>query len=79
MYNEKSSGIKGDFSSVKSVGENNLEGVPTTLEKAKAIAEVIEGTGNPVVLLDEKGKYSGFLLVSVMKEELIKMFGKSDI
>jgi ubiquitin len=57
IYNEKPSGIKGDFSGVKSVAEKDLEGVPT-LAKAKAVAEVIEDTKNPVVLLDEKGNKS---------------------
>jgi ubiquitin len=54
IYDEKPSGIKGDFSGVKSVAEKDLEGVPS-LEKAKAVAEVIEDTNNPVVLLDEMG------------------------
>jgi hypothetical protein len=40
------------------------------------VAEVIEDTNNPVVLLDEEGKHIGFRPVSVMKEELIKKFGK---
>jgi ubiquitin len=128
IYNEKKSGIKGDFSGVKSVAEKDLEGVPT-LAKAKAVAEVIEDTNNPVVLLDEKGnkssgikrdfsgdksvaedveggpttkktkiveemvedtnhplvllgnmgKYGGFRPVGVMKEELIKEFGKLNL
>jgi hypothetical protein len=75
IYDEKPSGIKGDFSGVKSVAEKDLEGVPS-LDKAKAVAEVIEDTNNPVVLLDEEGKHIGFRPVSVMKEELIKKFGK---
>lgn len=75
IYNEAPSGIKGDFSGVKSVAEKDLEGTPT-LEKAKAVAEVIEDTDDPVVLLDEKGKFSGFRPVSVMKEELIEKFGQ---
>jgi hypothetical protein len=54
IYDEKPSGINGDFSGVKSVAEKDLEGIPS-LEKAKAVAEVIEDTNNPVVLLDEKG------------------------
>jgi hypothetical protein len=75
IYDEKPSGIKGDFSGVKSVAEKDLEGVPS-LEKAKAVAEVIEDTNNPVVLLDENGKHIGFRPVSVMKEELIKKLGE---
>jgi hypothetical protein len=40
------------------------------------VAEVIEDTNNPVVLLDENGKHIGFRPVSVMKEELIKKLGE---
>ena len=75
IYDEKPSGIKGDFSGVQSVAERDLQGVPT-LEKAKAVAEVIEDTNNPVVLLDKTGGYTGFRPVKVMEEELIKKFGK---
>jgi ubiquitin len=75
IYDEKPSGIKGDFSGVQSVTEKDLQGVPT-LEKAKAVAEVIEDTNNPVVLLDKTGGYTGFCPVKVMEEELIKKFGE---
>lgn len=75
IYDEKPSGIRGDFSGVQSVAEKDFQGVPT-LEKAKAVAEVIEATNNPVVLLDQAGGYTGFRLVKVMEEELIKEFGK---
>lgn len=75
IYDEKPSGIKGDFSGVQSVAEKDLQGVPT-LEKAKAVAEVIEDTNNPVVLLNKTGGYTGFRPVKVMEEELIKKFGK---
>jgi ubiquitin len=79
FFNEKpSSGIKGDFSGVKSVAQKDLEGVPN-LEKTKAVAEVIEDTNNPVILLDEKGERVGFRPVSVMKEELVKKFGKLNV
>jgi hypothetical protein len=74
LYNEKPSGIKGDFSGVKSVAQKDIEGVPS-LEKAKAVAEVIEDTNNPVILLDEKGEHIGFRPVSAMKKDLIKKFG----
>lgn len=36
------------------MAEKDLEGLPT-LGKAKAVAEVINDTNNPVILLDEKG------------------------
>lgn len=75
IYDEKPSGIKGDFSGVKSITEKDLEGTPT-LEKAKAIAEVIEDTQNPVVLLDQKGARTGFRPVKDMEKELIGKFGK---
>lgn len=75
IYNEKPSGIKGDFSGVQSVAEKDLQGFPT-LEKAKALAKVIEDMNNPVVLLDKTGARTGFRPVKVMEEELIKKFGK---
>ena len=77
IYDEKPSGIKGDFSGVQSVAEKDFQGIPT-LEKAKAVAEVIEDTNNPVVLLDKTGGHTGFRPVKVMEEELIKKFGKLD-
>jgi hypothetical protein len=43
IYNEKPSGIKGDFSGVKSVAEKDLEGEPTT-EKANAFWKVMKST-----------------------------------
>jgi ubiquitin len=55
IYNEQPSGIKGDFSGVKSVAEKDLDGVPT-MEKANAVWEVMESTNNPVVLLSGKEK-----------------------
>lgn len=75
IYDEKPSGIKGDFSGVQSVAEKDLQGVPT-LEKAKAVAEVIEDMNNLVVLLDKTGGHTGFRPVKVMEEELVKKFGK---
>jgi hypothetical protein len=68
IYDEEPSGVK-------SVAEKDLEGTPT-LEKAKAIAEVIKDTQNPVVLLDKTGKPTGFRRVKVMEQELIEKFGK---
>lgn len=78
IKDEEPSGIKGDFTGVKSVNEKDLEGVPT-LEKAKAFAEVNDDTDNPVVLLDSKGRYSGFLPVKTMVKELVEKFGRLDV
>lgn len=75
IYDEEPSGIKGDFSGVQSVAEKDLQGNPT-LEKAKAVAEVIENTDNPVVLLDKTGGHTSFRPVKVMEDELIKKFVK---
>jgi hypothetical protein len=75
IYDEKPSGVTGDFSGVKSVAEKDIEGAPT-LEKAKAIAEVIEDTHNPVVLLEKTSKPTAFRPVKFMEQELIKKFGK---
>jgi ubiquitin len=77
IYDEKPSGVKGDFSGVKSVAERDLEGVPT-LEKAQAVAEVSDDTTNPVVLLDKTGQRVGFRHVKVMEKELVEKFGKLD-
>jgi ubiquitin len=74
IYDEKPSGIKGDFSGVKSVADKDLEGAPT-LEKAKVVAEVILDTHNPVVLLGKTGKPTGFRPVKVMEQELVGEFG----
>lgn len=75
------SGIKRDFSGVDSVAEQDPEGAPT-IKKTKAMAEdteVTDVTDDLVVSLDEKEKYSGFLPVRLMKEELIKKFGKLNL
>lgn len=78
MYDEKPSGIEGDFTGVKSVTEKDLEGTPT-LAKAKAIAEVIEDTHNSVVMLDASGGRTSFRPVKVMEQELEKNFGKLSV
>lgn len=78
LYDEKPSGIKGDFAGVKSVAEKDLESSPTA-EKAKAVAEVIEDTNNSVVVLDSTGRYSGFRPVKTMEKELVAKFGQLDL
>jgi ubiquitin len=72
IYNEKPSGIKGDFSGVKSVAEKDLEGEPTT-EKVNAIWEVMKSTNNPVVLLhgkenDPEGTTSTMMTAEAVRE-----------
>ena len=42
------------------------------------MADLIEDTNNPVVLLDKTGGHNGFRPVRVMEEELVKEFGKLD-
>jgi hypothetical protein len=74
IENEKPSGIKGDFEGVKSVNELDMSGEQTA-EKAQAVAEVIQDTNNPVVLLDAEGKPIGFRPVKKMEEDLRKRFG----
>jgi hypothetical protein len=59
MFEEKPSGVQGEFAGVKSVNEMDIEGKPS-MEKANAVAEVIKSTRHPVVLLDEKGQRVGF-------------------
>lgn len=68
IYEEKSSGIKGNFSAIRSVAEKDLEGVPT-LEKAKGVAEVIEDTDNSVVFLDKTGEHSGICSVKPLEKK----------
>lgn len=75
IYDEKPSGISGDFEDIQSVAGKDLHGV-ATLEKAKAVAEVIQDFNNPVVMLDPKGRYSGFRSVKTMEKELVEKFGK---
>lgn len=77
-YNEKPSGIKGDFQAVKSVNELDASGAQT-IEKAKAVAEVIQGTNNPVVLLDAEGKNVGFRPLKKMEDEIRERFGEMNI
>jgi len=68
MYNETPSGIKGNFSGVKSVAEKDLEGVPTA-EKATAFLEVMTSTNNQVVLLHGKEKDVEGAMPTMMKAE----------
>ena len=67
IFDEKPSGIKGDFDGLKSVNEMDIDGAPS-MEKANAVAEVVKSTNNPVVLLDEKGHQIGFRTVSDMEK-----------
>lgn len=74
IYNEKPSGISGNFSGVDSVATKDLQD-PLTLEKMKGVAEVIEDTQNPVVLLDQEGNRVGFRPVKMMEKEILDEFG----
>ena len=78
IFDEKVSGVKGDFAGVKSVNEKDLEGVPT-MEKAKAVADVIKDTNSPVVLLNEKGQSVGFRTVSAMQAEVRELLERMHI
>lgn len=71
---EKPSGISGDFAGVESVAAKDLQGT-MTLEKMKGVAEVVEDTQNPVVLLDQAGKRVGFRPVKLMEKEIMEEFG----
>lgn len=74
IFDEKPSGIKGDFHGVKSVNEKDMEG-KATWEKVNAVAEVVGSTKNPVVLLGEDGKRAEFRPVRMMEKEVREMFG----
>ncbi|KAK5129279.1 hypothetical protein LTR08_003635 [Meristemomyces frigidus] len=73
FWDEKASGITGDFGAVKSVNKLDLEGTPT-VDKAKAAAEVSKSTYNPVVLLDVEGQKVGFRTVSELEEAVRARF-----
>lgn len=78
IFDEKPSGIKGDFWGVKSVNEKDMEG-KATWEKVGAVAEVVKNTRNPIVVLNKEGKRAGFRPVKVMKKEVMLALGdKSD-
>ncbi|KAF2170018.1 hypothetical protein M409DRAFT_64401 [Zasmidium cellare ATCC 36951] len=74
VYDEKPSGIKGDFEGIKSVNEQD-EGGQQTADKAKAIADVSEVADRPVVLLDDKGSCIEFRPLKKMEEEVRRRLG----
>lgn len=74
IYDEKPSGISGGFAGVESVATKDLQGT-MTLEKMKGVAEVVEDTQNPVVLLDQTGQRVGFRPVKLMEKEIMEEFG----
>ena len=78
IFNEEASGINGNFGNLRSVTAKDLEG-EHTIEKAKAVAEVIENTSNPVILLDEYGHSIGFRTVSAMENAVRERFFDVDI
>jgi hypothetical protein len=73
IFDEKPSGIKGDLFGVKSVNEMDFEGEPS-MEKTKAVAEVIKSTSNPVMLLDENGQQIGFRSLSDLEKSVRERF-----
>ena len=78
IFNERASGVKGNFGNLRSVCAKDLEGEPT-IEKAKAVAEVIKNTNNPVILMDEYGDSIGFRTVSAMENAVYDRFGDIDM
>lgn len=73
IFDEKPSGIEGNFEGVKSVNMLDAEGEPTE-ETSKAIKEASKSTSNPVVLLDHEGKRVGFRTVSDMEKAVRAQF-----
>ena len=74
IWDEKPSGVKGNFTGVKSVNEMDTEG-KRSVQKEKAIAEVIKSTHNPVVLLGADGqRIKGFRAVSDMEKAVRERF-----
>lgn len=73
FWDEKTSGVQGDFKGVKSVNELDIEGKPS-MAKAKAVADVIKSTHNPVVLLDVDGRKRGFRTVTELEDEVRARF-----
>lgn len=51
----------------------DVEGKPS-VEKAMAIAEVMNSTKNPVIELDSEGKHAGFRPVSGLEREVREVF-----
>ena len=78
IFDEKPSGVEGNFEGVKSIRAMDAEGKPTE-EKAEAVAEVAKSTNNAVVLLDDKGNKVGFRTVSQMEKAVRDRFGELTI
>lgn len=74
ICDEEPSGIAGNFDGIKSVNELDLTGEPS-IEKVQAVADVIDNTNNPVVLLDHAGHNIGFRSVKDMEKEVRERFG----
>lgn len=72
IWDEKPSGIKGDFEGVKSVNQIDKEGEQNGATKA-AIQEVENSTSHPIVDLDRRGKRLQFRHVKDLEEELEDM------
>ena len=74
IYDEKPSGVSGDFADVKSVSKMDLEA-----GEIKEVAEVSMSMDNRVVLLDDEGKQVDFRTVRQMEEDVVKRFGKPEV
>lgn len=74
FYDEKPSGVSGDFEGVKSVNELD-KGGEQTQEKKDAVVEVETSADNTVVLLDHKGKRVGFRPVRDIEKAVREQFG----
>lgn len=72
LYNEKASGIKGNFTGVKSVNQLDKSGKRTTPKK-RGIDEVENSYTNPVIVLDPDGTHRPFRAISELEEELKAM------
>ncbi|KAK4892975.1 hypothetical protein LTR49_028541 [Elasticomyces elasticus] len=73
IWDEKTTGVVGKFGGVKSVNEMDIENKPS-MEKSKAIADVIQSTHNPIVLLNSAGREVGFRTVSDMEKAVRERF-----
>ncbi|KAK4541873.1 hypothetical protein LTR36_007237 [Oleoguttula mirabilis] len=73
IFKETVSGIGGDFEQVQSVNQLDRRGVKTK-GKTDAVAEVTQGTQNPIVVLDHKGRRVGFRPVREIEREVREKF-----
>lgn len=77
IYNEKLSGIKGDFETIKSVNQLDKEKLQTD-EIKEAIQEVEKSEKYPVVELDPHGERVPFRHVQQLEQEMREKLRISD-